>query len=185
MKKLLLAITLITVTAALYANPGGEGEKRKGFDPRRLVFGGSIGFGFGSDDYWAISLSPQVGYRLTDRFIAGVGVSYAYSQENVSFIYDYKLKKNQFGLNVFAEYNFLKRLFVYIQPEVFYQNRKWKVTDNNGFSWKETQNDFVPAAILGIGLQLRPVTLSIGYDIIQDDLSPYGDAAFLSIGVRF
>lgn len=51
-------------------------EKPKVPFGKRLVFGGGGGLQFG--DVTMIDLSPMVGYRFTDRFIAGPGVVYQY-----------------------------------------------------------------------------------------------------------
>ena len=58
------------------ANAKKKEEKQKGFDISRLVVGGGIGLGFG--DITSISVSPMVGYRITDNFSAGVGFGYQY-----------------------------------------------------------------------------------------------------------
>ena len=190
MRKLLLITAFIATTFSLYAFPRGENElqnknERSGFDPSRLVYGGQVGFGFGSNDYWAVYLSPQLGYRLTDRITVGAGISYAYAQENFDFYYEYKRKQNQFGLNTYAEFYFLKRFFVSARPEVFYQRQTWRYFDEHGIQQKVAENNYIPAVVLGIGVHFKPVILSLSYDIIQDSLTPYGDTVFLSIGFRF
>lgn len=188
MRKLLLAAMFAVTAFTLYANPNGGGlqsKEKPGFDPNRLVYGGQVGFAFGSDDYWSVYISPQVGYYLTDKLVVGAGVSYAYAQDENSFIISYKEKQNQFGLNVYTDFYLSRRFFVSARPEVFYQHRTWKFFDDQGRRQKYSENDFIPAFVLGVGVSFKPVVLSLSYDIIQNDLTPYGDAVFLSVGVRF
>lgn len=187
MRKILFTIALAVTAFALYANPeDGDGAKSKtGFDTKRLVYGGQVGFGVGSNDYWSIYLSPQIGYMLTDRLIVGTGISYAYAQRKYTYYVEYKEKQNQFGVNLFTDFYLTRRIFVTARPEIFYQNTKWNYLDVNGKRQKGNQNDFIPAVVLGAGISVGMATLSINYDIIQDDLTPYGDSVFLSIGIRF
>lgn len=65
----------------------------------RLFFGGGLGF---STDNVAtvISLSPIVGYMITQNLSAGVGVQYQYI--NYKF---FDLSVNNYGGNIFTRYN--------------------------------------------------------------------------------
>ena len=48
-------------------------EKQKGFQKEKLFVGGNFGLTFGS--YTLINVSPQVGYRFSDLFAAGMGIN--------------------------------------------------------------------------------------------------------------
>src|ERR1043165_7959177 len=54
-------------------------QKKSGFDIDRLVWGGGIGFSLWNGTS-SFSISPKVGYRITDNFAAGVGFGYQYFQ---------------------------------------------------------------------------------------------------------
>ena len=41
----------------------------------RIYFGGGGGFSAGTN-FTSISLAPQVGYKITDRYSAGIGITY-------------------------------------------------------------------------------------------------------------
>lgn len=182
MKKLLFTITLTAIALALYAGPDdSEAKSPSGFDAGRLVYGGQFGFGFGSDSYWSVYLSPQLGYRLTDRLTVGAGVSYAYAQEEVIF----KSRQNQFGLNAYSDFFFSRQFFVSARPEVFFQRQSWRYVDDQGNRRKLTENNVIPALVLGVGVYFNPVFISVSYDVVQHDLTPYGDSMFLSVGFRF
>lgn len=87
MKKIGLLILCAVISITAYSQSGESlNQQVKGFDPSKLVYGGQIGFGFGSNDYWSIYLSPQLGYRFTNNFIAGAGISYAYATEKYHWL---------------------------------------------------------------------------------------------------
>jgi len=78
-------------------------EKKK-FDWSKVYFGGGLGLQFWPYTY--LDLSPTVGYRITDEFSAGVGVSYQYfSQNNPAF------ETHIYGGSIFARYVFMGYLF--------------------------------------------------------------------------
>lgn len=90
MKKILAIIVcclfVSTVNAqVIYNSSGKKGEatyqknaQKKGFDPHRLIFGGGFGGGFG-DGTLVLGISPVVGYRLSDRFSAGLRIGYQFN----------------------------------------------------------------------------------------------------------
>lgn len=70
---------------------------------QRIFYGGNLDMAFGM--VTQISLSPEVGYRITNRLSAGVGIDYmfVYSEE-------YNFKGSIFGGNVFASFTVIKSL---------------------------------------------------------------------------
>lgn len=155
------------------------------FDPKKLTFGGNFGLGFGSNDYWGISLSPQVGYRFTPKLTAGVGFSYLYSSEKYSsYGYDWKYTSNYLGFNTFGSYYPIEQIILTIKPEIL---RIWETqkSDSHDNSAKYSNSKFIPAVVVGGGIRLRPITLTINYDLVQDKDSPYGDSAYFSFGFLF
>jgi len=60
-----------------------DNQTQKGFDPHRLIFGGGLGLAFGS--VTNVYIAPSVGYRITDRFAAGVSLGYNYYKEKDAF----------------------------------------------------------------------------------------------------
>ena len=49
-------------------------SKDGGFNSDNLIFGGGLGFQFGTSTI--INVAPQVGYRFTEKLSFGVGVTY-------------------------------------------------------------------------------------------------------------
>jgi len=75
-------------------------ERKSGFS-ERLVFGGDIGLNFGTITY--IKLAPVIGYRITDRFTAGLGPIYIYEKYR-----NYNLQTSTYGGKVVASFTILK-----------------------------------------------------------------------------
>src|SRR4249919_3238095 len=113
---LIFALSAILFNAATAQDDGSK----KGFDKSRLFIGGTFGLGFSSYST-AINISPQVGYRFSQLFAAGVGINYAY--------YNYKYytygtneiyQRDIFsyaGLNVFGRIYPIPQFFIHAQPE--------------------------------------------------------------------
>ena len=57
-----------------------------------------------------VELSPLVGYKLTDEFSAGFGITYMYMK-------DYFGPSNIYGGRVFARYNLFENVFAYAEYE--------------------------------------------------------------------
>ena len=90
---------------------------RKGFDPSRMMIGGSLGLVFG--DYTNINVSPLVGYRFSDMFAAGININAQYASEKdkyangeTSFRYQYTV----FGGGVWGRFYPLEMLFLHAFP---------------------------------------------------------------------
>ena len=101
MKKILLSILFLASVLGLDAQ---YLEKDPPPSPvQRIFFGGNLDMGFGT--VTQISLSPEVGYRITNRLSAGVGIDYmfVYSEE-------YNFKGSIFGGSVFASFTVIKSL---------------------------------------------------------------------------
>lgn len=78
-------------------------------DWKKLYFGGNVGAYFGTD-ITIVELSPLVGYKLTDEFSAGVGITYMYMK-------DYFGPANIYGGRIFGRYNLFENVFAYAEYE--------------------------------------------------------------------
>lgn len=167
-------------------------RKQKGFDASRIIFGGGFGFGFGN--ITNVSVSPMVGYRISDRFSAGVGVGYQYVRiKNYWTIFDqsnntvYKpFTANVYSPSVWMRYVLWNNIFAHVEYE------------HNFMSYKEYYNNYTvstdilsrdikynaPSLLVGGGFR-QPISDRVSiifqglYDVIQDKNSPYkGTIAF-------
>jgi hypothetical protein len=168
-------------------------EPKKGFDPNRLVIGGSLGASFG--DYTFVNLSPQVGYMFNQYITAGAGINYVFQSVKTyqagTSNYIYKENYSYVGMNLFARVFPIRFLFISAQPELNYGWGKVKFNDEY-FQDPDIKQDgkFIPSFLVGAGAVLSPngkggMFISLQYDLIQDDRSPYGTKPYLSIGFGF
>lgn len=186
--KRILAIMSLLLLAAQGFGQEEEGEKKKGFQKEKLFFGGNFGLSFG--DYTIINISPQVGYRFNNYLAAGMGINAQYvSSKERTFSGDpyRKISQGVAGLNVFGRVYPLRNIMLQIQPEgnyifgkqVFYNPREEYKIDA----------EIVPSLLAGGGLVLpsgkSAFIISVFYDLLQHDRSPYGDKPFISFGYNF
>ncbi len=175
-------------------------QQPKGFDPQKLIIGGGLGLGFG--DVTSVAVSPIVGYRITENFMAGIGLGYQYYRvkdyfevaNNVSGQYEYyPLKSNFFYPSIWGRYVIYRNFFVQAEAEYDFQSFTAYRTDSDPNSstagmpipYKVKYNS--PALLLGGGLR-QPITdrsslvIIALYDVIQDQYSPYLNRIDLRIG---
>ena len=202
---LLLCLGFISAQAQeVYNSSGRKGEakfakKETGFDPSRVIFGGGLGLGFGSGYFYG-GLSPVVGYMITDKFAAGIGLSYQYYRNkfdevsaydyngNYAGDYQFDRKSSIYTGSLWARYIVWKNLFVQVQPEILnvdkYQNFR---IDNFNVVHADNVRQWAPAALVGLGLR-QPITRNASlillamYDVIQDPNTPYYQTIDISFG---
>lgn len=178
---------------SMYNNSATEPEtekREKKFDPSRLVFGGVIGASFG--DMTFIQVSPQVGYAFNQYLTAGGGINFIFSSQkfrNLSGDVLYKHEYGFAGLNVFARAFPVRFLMVSAQPELNYNWGKIKFSTPNTPDAK-VDGSFVPSLLLGAGIVIPSggrggLMISMQYDVLQHERSPYGSNAFINFGYTF
>jgi len=149
---LLLTCLLISFTAF-----GQEEEEQSDRDYQileKLVFGGNVGGGYANG--WNINISPTVGYRVTNTTIAGLGVSYIYSDFNNPFF------ANRSTFNVTGGRLFVQQLLfqnLYAQAEYEYLDYSLKIRSSDGRVISESSGQ-APGLLLGGGY-----TTSFGYGL--------------------
>ena len=139
----------------------------------KVFFGGGMNMWF-SNSYSFIELSPIVGYKVTDRFSTGVGVTYEYVKQSYYDPYGWEFSNsdNIWGGRVFAKYQVKGPLFLYGEYEDLRLQVYNRVADTFDRAW-------VPGMFLGGGL-MQPlgrkggVGIMLLYNVLYDDLrSPY------------
>lgn len=107
-------IILVFLTASLgyaqedeyvYGDSGNSTKKTSygsGFDWNRATIGGGFYAAFGSNAYFLVA--PTFGYHITDNFLVGLGVNYAY--EKVTFGTNFPYKSNTYGGSIYSQYMF-------------------------------------------------------------------------------
>ena len=118
-----LIMVLICVLSSGIAFSQGEANSLEGVPfKERIVTGGGLGLAFGSGQDF-ISVSPQIGYRVTARLIAGTGITYRYT--NYKY-FSPSIKLNDYGLNPFLRFTVYRNIF--IQAEYEYLNYEFPTT---------------------------------------------------------
>lgn len=139
MPRLLIASILICITFIVEAqNKGGYDNSLKGIPfKERIVTGGGLGLSFGSSQDF-ISISPMVGYRVTERLLTGTGVTYRYTKYKY---YTPALTLIDWGFNPFLRYTLFKNIFVHTEYE--YLNYEFPSPVNPEISTREAFNSFL------------------------------------------
>ena len=163
-------------------------KERTPMDPSRLFFGGNFGVRFG--DFSMVNISPQVGYRFTDRFSAGGGVNFITSSTTVRTANGERIMREGYGyagLNLFARVFPISNLFVNVQPEM---NYSWgRVRYYNGQADVKSPGAYVPVLLVGAGAAIPAgrgqLVAMYQLDLVGNERSPYGRRPFLTFGFNF
>ncbi len=149
-------------------NSNPTSPKQKGFSWDRVFTGGNIGLAFGSQIY--ISATPTLGYKITDRFLAGVNFNYTYFKDNII-----KYQTSSYGIGPFARYHIFENIFVHAEYEVL--NFEPAFIDNTGSIFILPRR-WVPSLFVGGGYRQRIGTNSsfnilILFNVLDNLYSPY------------
>jgi hypothetical protein len=151
-----------------------------GFQKANLFLGGSLSFGFGTDNF-NVGGSPEIGYSLNKWLDAGVLVNLNYNYTKADPYYDGNIsfKSFNYGGGVFARAYVLPFLFFTVQPE--YNWIDYTYTDMNFNPSTTTKyNTTAPSLLLGIGYGRRVVGqsgfyIALLFDALDNVNSPYND----------
>ncbi len=134
MKKLFLLVVFFASLTA-YGQWGAEDLNEKPSIKDRIFTGGGFGFSFNAN-YDFFSLSPIIGYRVTQRFAAGTSIIYRHTT------YKYvapKISTNDWGLSPFIRYQIHGPIFLHAEYE--YLNNQY--VTYNGQSLRKSYTSFM------------------------------------------
>lgn len=202
----------------IYNSSGKPGEAKyaknktiKGFDPNKLIFGGGFTAG-AATGIFNIGITPIVGYRITDRFSAGVSLGYQYQ-----WVKDgQQIMDNLTGQYVIKNFNY-HRISTGIWSRFIVWNNIFLAAEyeHNFFTYKDyfyTQTgvgvrrkwDNAPSLLLGGGIR-QPITdnasfvIQVFYDALQNipanqrtdpysntqySISPYANTLGFKVGIN-
>ena len=188
MKRMIFAVMLL-VSAQAASAQYYQTDSTKGFDPSRLLVGGSVGFSFG--DYTFVNISPLIGYRLSPKFAAGININAQYASQRLRDIDGFTYERNNyrmFGGGVFARFYPIPQFFLHAQPE--YNSISLKRSEYDYDPVRRTSDRYgAPSLLLGGGYA-QPIgansafTFMILYDVLQDKNSPYMNRPIFSGGIN-
>lgn len=194
MKRLSLLILTCFFTTFLFAGDGlglaktyAKKKRNNKFDKNRLFVGGGLGGGSLLNGGFFVAASPTVGYAFTDRLHAGFSMGMNYFRNSYNYnnyinggIETFVESGFHYSPSFFARYFPLDFLFLQIRPE--YNSFKYfdtpGVDNNTGLLIGNPQRLNVPSFLVGAGYAQRLggisyVTVSVMYDILQNQNSPY------------
>jgi hypothetical protein len=153
-----------------------------GFDKSKLFVGGTLGLAFGT--YTIVNISPQVGYRFSPLFAAGVGVNYSYYGYSDGY---WNYKQSYVGMSVFGRLYPIQQFFIQVQPEENYMWYSQSGSGPNQGAGTIKLNQFVTSLLLGGGAAIPTgsngaITISVMYDVLQNIYSPYYHQAVYGLG---
>jgi hypothetical protein len=181
MHRILAVLALTLSTSFVFAQ--GEANSLEGVPfKERIVTGGGLGLSFGSvQDF--ISVSPQIGYRVTARLIAGTGFTYRYTN------YKYfkpSIKLNDYGVSPFLRFTVYKNIF--IQTEFEYLNYEFPATRTETVR-KDFNSVFVGGGFIQpVGEKLAFYVMAL-YNLSYKDTavgsySPYASPLVIRAGIN-
>lgn len=170
-----------------------EAEKKKADWVDNILVGGNFSLNFSNTNTY-IYLAPQVGYKFSDEFIAGVGFNYQYAKLRQA--YDLNTGRmvkidgvdNQvYGPKVFANYFVFEGVYLGVQGEVLNHDvYYYNPTTGRPYS----NNEWTPVLFLEVGYSQEMgskgvIQVGIRYNVLDDFDSPYSTAFYPVIGIMF
>jgi hypothetical protein len=178
MYKTIAITTLLVLNVLSPAMAAGDENNVKEMSTRERIFvGGFVGLQFGT--FTAVNVSAQAGYRITNRFSAGVGSSYQYER---SSWFGTSFSSHVYGGSVFARYRVVARAFIHAENEwLSFQSRLPGMEPGERPRITETNT------LLGIGYGL-PLSDRVRLNILllynlNDNSQVYYDNPFFRVGV--
>jgi hypothetical protein len=157
----------------------------------RVVFGGNASAQFGTSTF--ILVAPKVGYRVTERYTAGLGFLYQYASlatinRQTGVVTRGAFKSSTYGPLVFNFYNVTD--FAYVGAQAEYLNHDILYYNPNTGDYF-TERAWTPVLFLEVGYRQAlgskgAVQLGLKYNVLHENgRSPYGSAWFPVIGFFF
>jgi hypothetical protein len=171
----ILFFLLHFVVSAQQDNKTNESQRPKWFDKEKVFVGGTMGLQFGRSTF--IDVSPLVGYSFTDRFSAGLGLTYQYYKYNDKV---YSFETNVYGGRVFGRYFF---------TDNFFAHSEYEVLNLEAFDLTPPQRVNVGSLMAGGGFMQRfgsnsGITAMILYNFTESYYTPYRNP-IIRVGMVF
>jgi hypothetical protein len=117
-----VSFLLVFLSMQAFAQWGEEEMSDKPPFKERIFFGGGIGGGFGSTvDY--VSVSPIIGYKLTEKLVPGISLMYRYTNNKY---YTPHISTSDYGISPYLRYMVGNGIFLHTEYE--YLNYEYPIT---------------------------------------------------------
>lgn len=158
----------------------------------KIIIGGGVSATFGS--YTSLYLAPSIGYRLSDKWVAGGGYTYMYFRSNLyyagggNYKYGDTYENTIHGPNVFVNFFPFNGFYAGLQYEIL--NHDVPYYSGGTSPVYELQNEWTSVFWVQGGISQKLgnkgyVQLGLKYNVLHDYDSPYGTAWFPVIGFMF
>lgn len=108
--------------------PKKENEKKPFWSWDRVYGGGGLGLWVGNRTTF-VNIAPQVGYKITEKYSAGIGITYTYIQDR---FYSPPFSLNIYGGSIFNRFIITDFLFAHGEYEIL--NGPWAFTSDRRFN---------------------------------------------------
>jgi len=164
-RKVIIAVSLLMIGLGSFAqmrmaprvNTYSDDGDGNGFLKQNLFLGGSLGLGFGTDQF-SVGVNPEIGYSLFKWLDAGLVVNFNYNSISADptlyFNNNTAVKQFTYGGGVFGRVFVLPFLFLTAQPEVNWISTTETYEGAGGGSYKS--NTSAGSLLLGAGYS-RPI----------------------------
>lgn len=181
MKKIILALFVLTFTGSLFAQREKE-EEEKGFKKENLFTGGTINVSF-FNGATILGASPMFGYKFSRWIDAGVVINFTYASQRDVKEFDDKVKQTVYGGGIFTRIYPVNFLFVQGQFEHNFTSLRYIPATNLYLPYKETvgANSFLLGAGYTQGRGPGSNTfyyVALLFDVIKSKNSPYVDLVY-------
>jgi hypothetical protein len=182
MKKIILALFALSLTATSLFAQKEKDEEEKGFKKENLFTGGTVNVSF-FNGATVLGATPIFGYRLNNWIDGGVVINFTFaSQRDVKEIDD-KVKQTVYGGGLFTRIYPVKFLFIQGQFEHNFTSLRYIPSTNNYLPLKETvgANSLLLGAGYTQGRQPGSNTfyyVALLFDVIKNQNSPYVDLVY-------
>lgn len=160
MKKLLLVPLLLASLQAFsqYDQLIGKDVPLK----ERFYVGGGFGLSFTSTSSF-VAVSPNIGYRITERGSVGIGVMYQYARQKYDIpsqnIFGQNFEFNHYGGSVFTRYKVYGPIFVAAE----YEYVNFETLDLTSPTFETRRSDY--SSVLAGGGLAQPITRNVVFVI--------------------
>jgi len=129
---------------------GGSGAHQETM--KRLFLYSGFGLGYASNQFYSqfnIGVSPALGYRVTDKFAIGPGISYTYNNYGFDGAGVPSISTSSFGVKAFAQYIVYQEFLAHAEYEV--TRAELLGVDSNGYLTGGKVSRTATSPLLGIG----------------------------------
>jgi len=184
MKKYILVLSMLMMGGFCFAQKDSTETHTKDQKPKvplsdRIFVGGNAALSFGTVTY--VGIAPIVGYKLTERWSAGVGASYFYYHDSY-----YNYSTSIYGGLLMSRYLIFKGLFA---EGDFEENNQDALTVVDPIQGTYTlDRAWIPSLLLGGGYSQdiggrSAFFISVLYDVIQNPNSQYYRVPVIRAGI--